>query len=576
MKNNKLIAILCALLTITGCDVIGNVDDLSHYSPDNVWEDESLANAYLNNLYASTFDGWPRDGGNADECTGILGQSYVSANTSSFKYWPYTNIRKINVLLKNIETSSLKSSIKDPIKGQALFMRAFEYFKAVKYHGGVPIIKVPQELTDDLYVTRNSTAECFDFIISDLDEAAQLLPDTYTGSDYGRISKSAVLAFKGRVLLYKASPQFNPSNPYDNQYWEDAYEANKEAYEFLVDKGFGLVDNYTDVFETDNHEEAILPIVYINPSKTDGRGEAAVRPLSESKNATGADMPIWQFVEAFPMKDGKKIGESTKYPYDVQTYWENRDPRFDQVIVYNGAIYELSGKTGRRQYTAGGIASELDAGALSLSEALYTRPGVYCKKGIQEELLSTEIGLNDVDWLEIRFAEVMFNYAEAANEMGNTDIGYQMLKEIRARAGIEPGDDGMYGLDENMTREEMRTALLDEKRIEFCFEGQRFWDLRRHRLLSELNGMHKYGIWATLKSGIDVMDARQRANEYTLMPDEFDYEVVDLWIRNTAGEAAMYTPDSYYFFPIPLSEIEKNPNLEQNKDWGGTFDPVLE
>lgn len=567
--------IFVLLISLNACNVLNDVDDLSNYSANDVWNNESLSSAYLNNLYAITFGGWPLDGGNGDECTGILGTTYVTPTSSTFKYWPYTKIRAINVLLQNIDQGTLSDKIKNPIKGQALFMRAFLYFNAVKYHGGVPIIKVPQNVTDDLNVKRNSTAECFDFIISDLDEAAKYLPNTYTGSDYGRISKSAVLAFKGRVLLYKASPQFNPNNPYGNQYWSDAYKATKEAYDFLTANGFGLVDNYTDVFETDNHKEAVLPVVYVNPSKTNGRQEDGVRPLSETRNSTGLDMPIWQFVEAFPMKDGKKIGESKKYSYDVQSYWLNRDPRFEQVIVWNGAIYELSGKKGRRQYTAGGIATVEDAGALTLAEASYTRPGVYCRKGIQEELLSSQVELNDVDWLEIRFAEVMFNYAEAANENGYTDIGYQVLKAIRKRAGIEAGNDGMYGLKTGMSRVEMRTALLDEKRIEFCFEGQRFWDLRRHRLLSQLNGMHKYGIWAKLKDGINIIDAKQRAVNYTLMPEEFNYTPTDMWLRDQASEAAMYMPDSYYFFPISLSEIEKNPNLEQNKDWGGTFDPTL-
>ena len=127
-----------------------------------------------------------------------------------------------------------------------------------------------------------------------------------------------------------------------------------------------------------------------------------------------------------------------------------------------------------------------------------------------------------------------------------------------------------------MSREEMRLALLDEKRIEFCFEGQRFWDLRRHRMLhTYLNGQHKYGILANVKAGIDMTDAMNRAASYTLMPEEFDYQVIDLIFQNPTGEDAMYMPESYYFFPISKDEIEKNPNLDQNKDWGGSFDPVL-
>ena len=572
----KIYAVIAAsLLAFSGCNVL-DTKDLSNYGPD-VWNDSKLTSAFLTDIYGNVLNlTWPRDGGNSDECLGIMGKDAVQPNNSSFKFWPYTSIRNINTLLKNVDEGTLPESEKNLMKGQAYFMRAFQYFKMVRLHGGVPIIKEPQSLEDDLNVKRNSTAECFEFILSDLDEAAKLLPVKNSGDSYGRIDQCIVAAFKSRVLLYKASPQFNPSNPYNNSYWKDAYNAAKSAKELLDQNGYGLVDNYTDVFETKKHSEAILPIIYSNPTKVNGRAEDAVRPLSESKNATGGDQPTWGLVESFPMKDGKKAGESDKYSYNVQEFWKNRDPRFDAVIVYNGGIYELSGKAGRRQYTTPNIANSLDAFGYNIQGEHHNRTGLYCKKGIMEELPVAQVTLNDVDWLEIRYPEIMFNLAETANENGSTAEGYETLVAIRKRAGIEPGANNLYGLKAGMSREEMRLALLDEKRIELCFEGQRFWDLRRHRMLhTYLNGQHKYGILANLKAGIDMTDAMNRAASYTLMPEEFDYQVIDLIFQNPTSEDAMYMPESYYFFPISKDEIEKNPNLDQNKDWGGSFDPVL-
>lgn len=572
----KIVSITAAfLLACSSCDVL-DTKDLGNYSSD-IWNDSKLTSAYLTNLYSGVFiGGWPLDGGISDECTGIMGKDAVQPNNNQFKFWPYASIRNINIMLQNLETSTLASNVKEPMRGEALFLRAFQYFKMVRLFGGVPIIKEPQNIDDDLMVKRNSTAECFDFILTDLDEAAKLLPVKNEGNSYGRIDQCVVAAFKSRVLLYKASPQFNPSNPYGNTYWEDAYTAAKQAKELLDQNGFGLLEDYTDVFETKKHKEAVLPVCFVNPSKTNGRSEAGVRPLSESKNATGQDQPTWGLAEAFPMKDGKKAGESDKYPYDIQTFWENRDPRFDAVIVYNGAIYELSGKAGRRQYTAANIANSLDAFGYNIQGEHHFRTGLYCKKGIQEELPVAEVTLNDVDWLEIRYAEVLFNYAETANENGSTSEGYEVLKMIRKRAGIEPGSDAMYGLKQGMNQTEMRMALLDEKRIEFCFEGQRFYDLRRHRLIhTYLNGQHKYGILATLKANVDEDDALKRFGNNTLMPEEFDYKVVDLVFQDQNAESAMWIPETYYFFPIAKSEIEKNPNLEQNTGWGGNFEPAL-
>jgi len=564
MKNILFALVLLSSFLFENCDNL-DVKNMSAFDPDDVWNDEALASAYLTDLYA-TLPGWPvNDGGNADESDGILEQGDIQTTTSNFKYWPYTTIRKINVLLNEIDNGTLSNDIKSTIRGQAYFLRAFHYFKAVVYHGGVPIIKTPQLLTDDLMVPRNTTKECFDFIIEDLDNAISALPDQFTGSDYGRIDKAAALAFKGRVLLFKASPQFNPSNPYGNAYWQEAYEATKAAKEKLVTLGYGLVDNYDDIFMTEGHKEAVLAVVYTNPGKVNGRQETGVRPLSQSMNATGSDQPIWKLVGSYPMADGKQPGASEKYAYDIQSYWENRDDRFYSTIAYNACILPLGVSNDRRQYNDGIVGDPLDA---FYPGAMYHRTGFYCRKGIDNALSQAEVDLNAVDWLEIRFAEVLMNYAEAANEKGYSDEALSILKQIRSRAGIEPGNDGMYGLTAS-SKEEIREAIHLENYIEFAFEGRRFWELRRSRKLHTIiNGMHKYGLRSVLKSELDPL-----AN-VAYLPGDFNYSVLEI---ENDGTKEMYVPETYYFFPIAQDEIEKNTSLKQNTGWdSGTFNPVLE
>lgn len=573
MKNYfKYICMAAALSGLISCSEVLDINDYQNYSPDNVWNDESLSEAYLSNLYAITFSGWPTNCGGlyADETSGILEVDFVQPNNGNCKYWPYSQIYKINTMLEGLEGGNLKNDTKNKMKGEALFLRAFHYYKALIYHGGIPYItKVQQQGEDDLNVKRNSTAECFDLIVKDLDEAISLLPEHNIGSDYGHIDASAALALKAKVLLYKASPQFNPLSGYKNQYVEAAYEANKLAYETLLQRGYGLLDDYTAVFETKGHKEAVIPVIFNNPNKKDGRNERACRPLTMSKDDTGADQAIWDLIQMYPMKDGKPIGTSDKYPYDMQTYWLNRDPRFEASQVWNGAIYELANIQGRRQYTVYNIAKEDDAFWITRD---YKRTGFYPRKAIVEANTQAESGNNDFDWLEMRFAEVMFNYAEIACAKGITEVGYDVLKQIRQRANIEPGIDDMYGLKPNMNADEMRKALLDEKRIEFVFEGQRFWDLRRNRMLNVINGIHKYGLQGEYKGEITA-EVQERANRYELLPEDFTYKVQEVY---STGQKVMSVPDTYYFFPIKQSSIEGNPNLEQNKDWGGTFNPALE
>lgn len=566
----KILSIVFCLLTgtafIQGCknDDLLNLQNPQAYNPSDVWRDQNLANAYLVDIYAS-LPGWPVNQGDyADESTNILGPDYVTTSNGNFKYWPYGTIRKINILLTEIDAGTLPDALKNSLKGQAHFLRAFHYFKAVVYHGGVPILAKPQQLTDSLSVARNSTAECFAFILQDLDNAISRLPDKYTGADFGRIDKAAATAFKGRVLLYKASPQFNPANPYGNSYWADAYTANKTAKESLEGLGYGLYPDYAGIWMNEGNKEGIMTVIYQNPGKVNGRQEHCIRPLGQSKNCTGADNPVWDLVSQYPMKDGKQPGTSAKYPYNVQTFWQNRDPRFDATIAYNGSVFPLGVRADYRLYTdlqLGGLVDGFGPGEQ------FNRSGFYTRKGVDNSLAQAQVDLNAVDWVEIRFAEVLLNYAEAANETGHPDEALTVLKQIRQRAGIEAGTDGLYGLKSGMTRTELREAIYRERFIEFTFEGKRFWDLRRARRLADLNGKIKSGLQAQLKPGLDPNDRSK-----VFLPTDFTYTVRELIIN---GPRQMVLPESYYFFPISQGEIEKNPNLQQNKDWGGTFDPTL-
>jgi len=581
--NNKIVkffSLLLILLIVSACgNVLDDVQDLSNYPGQGTFDDEQTAKAYLAALYRNTLPSWPINQGNlADESGSIIDPDWITTDNGTMKYWPYSQIRNINILLKEIPVGKLPEDKKAPLITEAKFLRAYHYFKMVYYHGGVPIIKIPQELTDELEVPRNSTKECFDFIIKDLDDAIATLPDKYTGKDFGRVDKAGVMSFKGRVLLYKASPQFNPSNYYDNQYWADAYAANKSAKDFLDSHGYGLLANYVNIFETEQHKENILSVVFKDPVRSDGRSERSVRPLSETKNATGGDQPIWALAEAYPMKDGKMPGDATsKYNYDLQTYWKDRDLRFTANIVWNGAVYELSGKAGRRQYTMTNIAQSVDAFGYVIQGENQYRTGMFCRKGINEANPAELVSTNDYDWPEIRYTEVLFNYAETANETGKQNEAIQVLKDIRERAGIEAGDDGMFGLKAGMSRVEMREAILHEKFIEMAFEGKRFWDLRRHRMLDRLNGMHKYGIMVMELNGKTydqvTADDIKKAGNYELLPEEFELKVVELIAGQ--GPTEMSMPDKYYFFPIKLSDIDRNPKLEQNSGWGGNFKPEL-
>lgn len=581
--------ILALLLTTSSCKDVLDINDLNSIQEDKVWNDPNLVNAYLANLYP-LFGNWNANAdANSEQLIGItFPLDAVTVNNGSYKAWDYTTIRKINTAIQKVNQTTLSDDIKHAVLGQALFMRAYLYFNMLKHHGGIPYITIPQDLaSDDLQTPRNSSKECFELLIKDLDEAISLLPETIAkgSSDYGKIDGNFARAFKAKVLLYKASPQFNPANPYNNSSWGEAYSANKTAYEQLKANGYTLTPDYYNIALVEKGAEVVFAVINTYPNKV-APYDYGVRPGSESRGAASS-VPSWEFVKTFPMKDGKLYSDPSSKYYQTendfaQNYWENRDPRFDKSIVWNGKVYEVSAKAGKRQYTAVGIAADLDnfgvnPNASTPSENLNRYSGFFILKNSKLSLKQTEVETQyDVDYVLMRFAEVMMNYAEAANETGNTTVALNILKEIRQRAGIEAGVDGNYGIGAN-SREQIREAILAERNIEFCFEGHRFWDLRRHRKLHLLNNSTKHGVEAiainTDGTEMNLAAAANLAKTYLLKENQFQYNI--LQVPNT-GNKVNIVPDSYYFFPIAQSVIDKNPNIDQNIDWGGTFNPTLD
>lgn len=251
-KKNIFISLMFGLL-MGSCSL--DYENTSAITPDGVWENPDMVNAFLTNIYGSMLPGWPISANNTDE--GMNGPTDMSQYVrgeitvdNCAQGLDYKNIDKINYFLANLESVTvLNEDEKKQLRGQALFWRAWDYWGKVFTLGGVPLILQPQDVSDlnSLLVARSSTSECVKQILADLDEAIASLPDKWENEDYGRIDKGCAMAFKGRMLLQYASPLFNPNN--DQQRWQDAYDANKAAVDFLKSVGKGLYEgNFADIW----------------------------------------------------------------------------------------------------------------------------------------------------------------------------------------------------------------------------------------------------------------------------------------------------------------------------------------
>ncbi len=478
----------------------------------------------------------------------------------------------MNIFLEGIEEATFDSDTKDRLKGETLFWRAWAYFRMVRAYGGVPLVLKPESPTDEaaVFIPRSSTSACFSQIIQDLDDAISLLSDP---SGNGRIDKGVAMAFKGRVTLFQASPQFNRSN--NAALWQAAYDANNAANTYLSGLGTGLLEDFSQLWVEEMNKEVIMVRRYSFPEAPNGYNQVCVMPLKygESGCAHG-NQPSLELVNAFPMKDGSKWDPSAR---DYAVLHEDRDDRFYSTIAYNGADPYLKPMFGvENMWTYyydkdGDPATGINGREIRADfiDGYESRSSFYTPKMMDPNLDAVNKLDGQVDWIEIRYAEVIMNLAEAANEIGNTGEALGILYQIRERAGIEAGT-GNYGITA-ATAGEIRQVIMDERFVEFAFETKRLWDLRRWRIYKS----HMEGLENSTRHGLRIEWTGATADRPVSLEnindiwDQFGVTAIEEIQPNT-----MLEEDQYSFFGIPATYLDRNSKLEQNNTWEGSFDPL--
>lgn len=594
----KLFNILLVLSVITftiSCKKVLDKRDLGSLQQEIVFNDSVLARTYVDYIYDQNLPTWGGTGGlNATLSEEVAGDSkflnpgnvltindVTDFGTGLNATNNYGKIRTINDFLSKIESGSLTRTWKNVLKGQVLFFRAWRYFELVKLYGGVPIVLQQLPALGDsnkifAALPRNKTSETIAQIVKDLDEAYTLLPGKWANGnvDWGRITSGAAAAFKARVLLFWASPQFNPNDLPER--WQACYDAAKLAKTTLLANGGGLNSNYETMWFTEvGNPEAVFITGYNTSTddqfKKNNSYDQSTRPAFAG--GSGSNQPTKTFVDAYPMKDGKKITETGKYVYNDSFYYRNRDPRFDKTIAYNGCTWTLNGVTFPRfwYYLEGSTPT-----AGPLGNKVTNTSGFFLRKAINPTTPVSGVPNIGTDWMEIRFAEVLLTLAEAAAGINKVDEAYIELKAIRSRAGIEVGADGMYGLKAGMTRAEMFAAVLYERQIELAFEGKRYFDLRRWKLFeSMINGKKRQGITIAFKTGISpyTTTALFTANRDNITLDEA-YKYFTVTKKDLDAFVPTWKPE-YYYFALPQGALDNNPSLKQTIGWpNGTFDPL--
>jgi hypothetical protein len=410
------------------------------------------------------------------------------------------------------------------------FLRAFYYFELVRRYQNIPLIT--NTLTRDKAneATPSEASTILNFIISECTGLDSKLPVNYNSMPGGagnlqRVTKGMALALKSRAALYLASPLYSPD---DSRKWKDAAQAAYDLISQASALGYTL-DTYSNLFGATNNQSR--EVIMCRPTGQSTSFEAANFPMGVAGGQTST-CPSENLVSAYEMTNGDAFdwNDATM----AANPYANRDPRLAMTIVYNGMAWPKS------------AVEIFEGGRNGQPITNSTATGYYLKKYVNNSV-TFESGQTTTsqhhNWILFRYSEILLNYAEAmANAYNDPDYtgDYSMsardaVNLVRGRSGVN-----MPGYPVGMGKEAFLQRLKNERRVEFAFEGQRFWDLRRWKNLDEMKNIYK----------VKVVKQSNGTIEYTR-------ELLSAY--NISGRM--------YFYPIANTELYKNKNLKQNPGW---------
>ncbi|RAJ11115.1 SusD-like starch-binding protein associating with outer membrane [Chitinophaga skermanii] len=325
----------------------------------------------------------------------------------------YQGIHNCNFVIDYVPKINMDETLRARLVGEAKFLRAFYYFHLTRLFGDLPLMVTATASLDKLtYPKRDPRAKVYEQIILDLKDAEEVLPISYTGADQGRATKGAAKAFLASAYLTTKQYQL-------------AYD--KAAEVMAPSMGYGLWDNYADVFDIKNEfgKEAIFDAQFM--SGPNNQGGNLIAFFAQENNSVG----------------GRGFGsfQPTQELYDAFNPADKRREVF---------------------FTKG------------------TDNKYYCNKWIDADA-KTE-NQSDNNYPLMRYADVVLIAAEAYNEVHvpvNDNAAYKAVNSIRKRAGLPDF--------QNLSQAQLRDSIFQERRLELCFEGHRWFDLvRTDKLVSTL------------------------------------------------------------------------------------------
>lgn len=598
-----------------------DLSPLGEISSEATWKDGPLSTAFVTNLYngfgPGGFDEQMLASLSDEAVFTHTGRGITTVNDGSLSpsntgwthatyEWNqmYSRIRGCNVALENLEKATFDDDVlKERLKGEAHFLRAYYYHQLVRYYGGVPIVTKVYGLNEDYEVARNTWAECVDFIVKECDDAATMLTGK-GGLGKGRATPLAAMALKSRILLYAASDLHDMptakansttingfSNPeilgYTSGDRNTRWQAAKAAALAVMNAGQGykldLVAPATPAEGQLNYrsiamgggsaatgvdasaEKEIILGRYNTPDLDEWGGPylGLFNGPNGYHNWAG-NTPIGLLVDDYEMMDGSSF--SWANPAQKAEPYKNRDPRFYASILTDGSDWKprnlISGnvdpanqiQTGQYDLMQGTTKitfKGLDTRSSSIEDWNGTRTGYYMSKFVDTDPTIVDNNTRQyVPWPFFRYTEAVFNYIEACLGLGEETEARNWLNKIRFRSG-------MPAIGVGVTGTALRDKYRNERRIEMSFEEQRYHDARRWMIAPSTLGrkLTFINVVGTFKPGKELKDIYRH--------DETIYNYSYTPYEDVAHENRTWV-DKMYFRPITRDEINKNTKLVQN------------
>lgn len=557
MKNKAYALLLAGVLAVSCNDAFLDRYPMDQITDENFWQTEehvksvantftaSLRGKYWLNMTEAMADSAPWAVTTAFRTIG--GGNYATDISQINTIWDesYTYIGRTNYYLANYQRAvNVSDEVKERYAAEAYFYRAYNYWLLTSYFGDVPYITdVLSVDSPDVYRGRDKRADIIDAITRDLEEHYKALPEYIeAGSDeFGRVSQTAALALLSRIYLY-------------NERWDDAVSAAERAmaspYYALYKTGNPDVDyrnlfNYTGrASRNANNHETLLAFVYNYNLGEDARTSHNLSREIWVPNDYSRFVPTKSTIESYLTDTGEIWDPDSAKSYEE--VFEHRDPRMKQSILAPGTPWE------------GGVDGNIDNDnpglftyplMVNMRTGCMTYSGYYLLKYVEPSTVSS-VGHDDNDIILIRYAEVLLNYIEAKECLGNVtqDDLDRTINQLRDRVGMVHLELGKLPAGSDL-----RTEIRRERRVELFFEGHRYFDLIRWKEGARL--------------GEDLLGVKRSWLDQSRLSVSLD----DLTWKNVNGEEYLvietgrtFVDPKHYLLSVPFKQSQLNPNLLPN------------